>query len=149
MYSVIKSFWVYGVGGVLVIVIIFVWRYEMRQSAQYELRHEIAQTNWKHNTKTFHLEQQRLKQIQQRLKQIQQRYFTKVAATDEEHDDVDHALLESLHASKNWSATDIPNTIFIKLCQAELVDHAQSHRCESAVQSAQSLQNNKNPRTNQ
>ncbi|WP_231116634.1 hypothetical protein [Piscirickettsia salmonis] len=120
----------------------FVWRYEMRQSAQHELRHEIAQANWKHNTETFHLEQQR-------LKQIQQRYFAEAAATDEEHDDVDHALLESLHASKNWSATDIPNTIFIKLCQAELVDHAQAHRCESALQSAQSLQNNKNPRTNQ
>ncbi|MGJ3502531.1 hypothetical protein ACR9PU_14775, partial [Piscirickettsia salmonis] len=91
----------------------------MRQSAQYELRHEIAQTNWKHNTETFHLEQQR-------LKQIQQRYFAEAAATDEEHDDVDHALLESLHASKNWSATDIPNAIFIKLCQAELVDHTQA-----------------------
>ncbi|QGP56859.1 hypothetical protein [Piscirickettsia salmonis] len=142
MYSVIKSFWAYGVGGVLVIVIIFVWRYEMRQSAQHELRHEIAQTNWKHNTETFYLEQQR-------LKQIQQRYFTEVAATDEEHDDVDHALLESLHASKNWSATDIPNAIFIKLCQAELVDRAQAHRCKSAVQFTQSLQNNQDPGANQ
>ncbi|MGJ3501981.1 hypothetical protein [Piscirickettsia salmonis] len=142
MYSIIKSFWTYGVGGILIIIGVFVWRYEMRQSAQHELRHEIAQASWKHNTETFYSEQQR-------LKNIQQRYFAEAAATDEEHDDVEQALLESLHSSKNWSATDIPNAIFIKLCQAGLVDHAQSHQCQSALQSTQSVQNNKNPRTNQ
>ncbi|ODN41054.1 hypothetical protein BGC07_18585 [Piscirickettsia litoralis] len=131
----------YGIGGILILALVLLWRYETRQSAQHEVRHEIAQASWKHNTQKFYSEQER-------LKNIQLRYFSKLAARDEEHDDVDHELLQSLYESKNWSDTDIPSSIFAKLCQAKLVDQSQSHRCKSAIQLIKPVQNNKDSRTN-
>ncbi|ODN41541.1 hypothetical protein [Piscirickettsia litoralis] len=141
MFGLLKKYWMQGILIPLVGAVALLWRYEIKKSAQHEVRHEIAQAQWEHSTNRFYEEQKR-------LLEIQRNFYSESEQQKGGHDDIDQRLLETLQANENWSGFTIPDAIFAELCTAGLVDESQTSQCKTAIQLGKKLQSAQNKRAN-